>query len=1288
MSRPRIRVLADGATALGDVALLAGLSAVALAPLTTLPLLTVGSGAAVLGAALSSLRHWQKQLPDKETKPPSLGQVLKEVTKHLSPDEQLGATLEACMALACWWSFARAIKANVPNNEFKFLPTLAQQEPQPDTPPSIDLIDIRLAWEHPTIRVLRKEYESLMPWLFPADETDSRQLEADWSEFFYRELAAVLASVPLLARYSRRLDGQPGITFAGVRAACVQNLRSISTGGLPRIERQSASERIRVSLRGHLASERARVMILRGQAGVGKSTLLAREYERVGELGSRWALFARFDAVADDLARGSIDLDSAIGDSVGSGNVGLVGLAQALAQAIGPGVIFLDTLDAVLGEGSLKRLEVWLCRILDTGAVVVSTCRDVDFRTIAEPVGERLPSLASQIDTIDIPLFTTSEMDAAALSFFRGQGHTEAEALGAVQRLHEVAADRRHLSELFRVPLLLSMVCTLYPDGSIPDDLTSVRLYDSYWSEVIEGRRRKASNSERRRRARLALDIVRAMLDQEGHFSPSIHLNDLGHLPDEDLRSIAALESDGVIHIDGRGRIAFFHQTLGEYLLARHLETKAGLRVLTDVLQRPVTHTQQWLPSIRVFLARAHLQNLHPVLALLDVNSLSIYRVLAQAYVLRDDELLFDTVAGTASALGGAWFRMLTDISERALPSHSLTLAAWIRTTCVGLQHPDLLLALGFAVKVHLQDEVDENQVHELFDAIRRSVSDKPWASEALRNEKLADALGQLVAHIDALPAPLNAVWLRPLGALFQHLPDRTRVGVISIFLKHGWPPSDMAECVRSWTAYGFLRKDIDLFVSLVELTWPWLIGTASSCAWPNEWVALNDRNPWCEAISTVIGRRASTELTARMVDALAERPTELLDRANIISALSAAVDRERARTVAALLRTKDAELLDRPSVVALKPVVLRMLRTLSGDQRVALHDWTKLLNPLSDQEHLQMLAACASGDIAARHALLTVAGCRHLPMDVIREIINWAQPSDTPYISALASAVGGTTPASRQWAALVTLELKFSHSVSALRTLVQLAVRGQAEAARDAARSLQSLVDDERRDLDVNEVLKMLSCTQPSVRLAGASMAVTLVKRGVEVHRGNVTQVVERLLLEPVGNNVVSYLQLLRAMIAGGVTFVDGPLAALEHVVAGSVTDRERFHKRVVRESIALLKRVAQLEPRAETPRIEALTITLLTNHDFQYVPDAESEAVDLVQAMCRLSPAAADKLSALVPALPPRNGKAIVVGVAKIFGLQSAPLARLAHDDSLHPEVRATMTRLSEASAEGRRT
>lgn len=1290
MKDSSVRVVADVATAGGEVLLLAGLSAVALSPLTSVPLLAVGASGALLSAAVASLRHWAKKLPDGGvSSPPSLRELMSEATARLSPAEEASAKMDACLALACWWAFGAAARAHLPSGDKLLVPARNYSAPTPMPGVGVDLslVDVRLAWEHWSVRVLRSQYEEMLSWLFSGgDHADGAACRADWAANFYRELSAALAAEPTLARFATVLDSSGPITFEQIEASSAANVMSALQSPLPRVERLDASARIRGALHGHLSNRRARVVVLHGPAGVGKSTLLAGEFLRAKDRGARWAVFARFDGIALEVMRKGRALDDAVSESIGGGAVGLVKIVRTMQASRGSGLVFIDTLDTVLDEGTVGSIDRWFGDLVGAGAVVVTACRDVDFRAVAEPVGERLPIVANKLDIIPLPLFSEAEMREAALGFFVARGQSLGDAELAVKRISEVAVDRRHLFELFRVPLLLSMICVLFPTGDVPDDLTGVRLFDHYWTEIVEGARRRVPRSDRHIRSQFCVQVACTMLDTSGTtLVPAVLLEDVGRSTRDDLRILQSLESDGVLLADAHGRVGFFHQTLGEYALARHFETRAGKAQLISLLNRLAPHLQHLLPSVRVLLARSDTSNLHEVVRALDLDSLPTFRVVVQSYALRHDEELLDTVGAKATTRGGAWFRILCEVAGHGMPMHAPALASWGISVLAKLEYSDLLLAIPLITTAIVLARSTENEIAGYLGTLRLAAG-RPWESNARKDEKISEALGQLIANLEGRKGLLSIEWIRPLANLFLTVPDRTRGKIVSVFLQQTWDGGLVAPYVSDWLERPMLRRDVPAAVQLLRRTWPTLVGASAQCLWPDPWSALQYRGSWSEIVAVVVAETAGREepFVVRMLRTLG-RDEDKFDRANLVTALATIISNGSGDLIGRELLAIEPNSLSARTSKALKPIVIRLLRDARGKQSSALYAWSLRLPALEPQQHVQFLAAFACSDPGARVELLNLAERVELSMGVVREVADWAGESDSQYLTDIASAVATVSPASRQWVQLADAVVRSGRDPTQIvAELLNVAVSGRLDVARDASRSLDRLVGPGASVLSVGQLLTMFRSPQPSVRLSAAATAVVVVQDGGAVTDEDVGVVLGMVACELIGNNIVKYLELLRVMVDERQTCGPMALRAVEDIVAG-VDDKSRVHARVVREALVLLKRIAQHEPGTEHERVERLTVAILSGWDFQHVADAESEAMALVQAVCRMDRSAAARLCGIVAELPPRNAKSIVRGVARILGVEFLSLKALDHRGDVHPEVRATLTRLRELAGSG---
>ncbi len=180
-------------------------------------------------------------------------------------------------------------------------------------------------------------------------------------------------------------------------------------------------------IRQSVEKDRHRIVSILGAAGHGKSTVLGELYDLLVEQDLE-AWVAIVDCGALDLSQDG-DLGMAFGQAVLGESTSLVATAGRLNAASDSGILLIDTLDLLLGSGTVPRIQRLLLDLTERRVTCVVSCRDYDYEVHVEPAGRRLPLIYKHIDRYTLPPFEPRESAAAARAFVRrhaGLGDGEA----------------------------------------------------------------------------------------------------------------------------------------------------------------------------------------------------------------------------------------------------------------------------------------------------------------------------------------------------------------------------------------------------------------------------------------------------------------------------------------------------------------------------------------------------------------------------------------------------------------------------------------------------------------------------------------------------------------------------------------------------------------------------------------------------------------------------------------------------------------------------------------------
>jgi len=582
---------------------------------------------------------------------------------------------------------------------------------------------------------------------------------------------------------------------AAVRRVAEAARTTLQPDVLPPLARRSLRATILEPIAVGLTADAPRIVALVGPAGFGKTVLLGQLYDELPAIGAEWTAIVRGGEVQrvldapDRLAVACGLVASGIARSI-------VELAEEMGRAHGRGAVLVDTLDAVLTPALVPALRDVFEGLVATGTTVVFTCREHEYEVL-EPLSHSFPGLAPRMHRRTVPLFDyPDEVERAALGFLADHPAIDArDGRGFVDGLLALAADSVPLKEITQNPLLLALLCDLFGEqGFVPPDLTASRLWERYWFDRV-ARVRKAGPSSPvgRVKQRLALAVARGLfaLSTEtlclSMYEHDVELPAEAGTADEAWRDLL---SEGVIkREEPSGRVGFFHQTLLEYAIARHLTGARGEDDLEAVFERAARAgngargLQLW-PVIRQVLAIADDGACARWLERLDRRALPAFRAAALALTSREQADLLARVREWALAPGpdvGAeqraqlqreWLRAL----EGAVPS--LAPAAFEGALAVLARGESEAATLATETAARLirrfGDRLPERRVVDAVETIGRA------SSSAARHNSL---MGKLLGTFAAAARPLDRVDLAALRDSYAGLPSGLRPRVIELHL-------------------------------------------------------------------------------------------------------------------------------------------------------------------------------------------------------------------------------------------------------------------------------------------------------------------------------------------------------------------------------------------------------------------------------------------------------------------------------------------------------------------------
>ncbi|TVQ15082.1 MAG: hypothetical protein EA368_00590, partial [Leptolyngbya sp. DLM2.Bin27] len=584
---------------------------------------------------------------------------------------------------------------------------------------------------------------------------------------------------------------------------------------LERIPRAVVREKYLGAIARGIHEQKERLIAIIGPAGYGKSTILGDIYDELVAAETPWVGlvlcsslslstsylgFMSYGLVAATMA-GPVPsgpsqnqqemIANALGQSLCGESRSVVEVCQELTRTLGRGVLLIDTLDLVINRDFVAAFGALMRQVLAGGTTVVFTCRDHEYNDYLEPVNERLPGLSQAMDRYAVPNFSTAEIRAAAVAFFRTLAPEQPERGQAfADKVLALSTDNRSLRDILENPLLLALLCDLFGEaGDVPPDLTVSKLYQRYWQEKVAYSRVDQSHYAplAMEKETFCLGVAQRLFElSESRLCESFYRDDLGLTSTPQvLAAYNDLLSEGVLTPLGGGKVHFFHQTLLEYAIAywltRQSATAQRHRFL-EQLQQPDAQAQRthWLPVLRQFLAIADEAEFETWVVQLDLNAMGIFGAVAYAAVSRDRPDALRRLLPTALQLGEHHQRRLQQ-ALMAAPRHLIE-AVWDLVLAL-LQEAEHLTAghLAQMTGVLVERWWSSLQVH-LVDTVTaiasRAPIDHPKFSAGYddRGQLLGRFLQPCMERIQAHPAP------ELLAVLRQHihiLGHGTATGVI-----------------------------------------------------------------------------------------------------------------------------------------------------------------------------------------------------------------------------------------------------------------------------------------------------------------------------------------------------------------------------------------------------------------------------------------------------------------------------------------------------------------------------
>jgi len=498
-----------------------------------------------------------------------------------------------------------------------------------------------------------RENDGLSDDVFAADGAGSSSGERRTIERGFQNLNEALSNLGASVRITRpaRRPAEAVDTadaWAGERPSPFRQRFEPET--LARIERGAIDQALRAFL-----SHTTRALPLAAvvaPAGFGKTTALGQIAAGAPSQGVRW-MSAAF---CEDFAVGTTPEDF-----LATALLGAPAEPDEVRGAVAAhpgGLLLVDTVDLVLDEETVREWASALRAVAAAGVHVVLSCRSWEWRHVLSPH-------LRDATMILVPPFSHEEALRAVAGYCE-TNQVPSETLLA--RVSELMTDDRRLERIVRNPLLLSLICQLFgPSGSVPKDLTVLRLYEELVDRRVRRTRRGGGPADPLARAkeRLCYQFAREVVARTDlHVQEVLSRETLGTV---DEAAFAELRSDGIIEELAGLRLRLFHQTFLEYVVGAWLTTEPA--VAKAFLARVAGASS--VPYSTAALLRMYLAQIpgdeerHAVARTLPLSQLPVFHAVALAWAAHGTPIeLLEELAERARVTGAGFEEAVVDAVE------------------------------------------------------------------------------------------------------------------------------------------------------------------------------------------------------------------------------------------------------------------------------------------------------------------------------------------------------------------------------------------------------------------------------------------------------------------------------------------------------------------------------------------------------------------------------------------------------------------------------------------------
>lgn len=343
------------------------------------------------------------------------------------------------------------------------------------------------------------------------------------------------------------------------------------------IERDIGSE-IRKSIERLSASDQRQLIVVTGEAGMGKTSLLTWLYNglvKQSEESHVWLL--RASLFQDDSAQGNAKFKQ---------------LLQAVKYSLTKVTVLIDTIDLLMQseQQSLAMVEN-LFELMDAGALLVCSSRIKEYESQLQPIYEQLTGDLSGLKRHRLSGYSQSELVLAIQSHVHCFYHALQATADSDEAVAKITASMHQGTPLLALcsnPLTLRMLFSVYAPQRINDrEVNTFKLYDDFWQVRVTGDKRlfgEAVTGDTGLDLSPAVEKIALRLLVRG--TTEVDQRWLGEIPSEQLK---ALLNRGILTRPSPNTYSFFHQSFFEHSAARAmLRIDGGIETLTDkVFEQP-----------------------------------------------------------------------------------------------------------------------------------------------------------------------------------------------------------------------------------------------------------------------------------------------------------------------------------------------------------------------------------------------------------------------------------------------------------------------------------------------------------------------------------------------------------------------------------------------------------------------------------------------------------------------------------------------------------------------------